>query len=240
MREGEAVTSPSALQTTAYLSAVTSPFFSIVMASYLGEYEGKYGKSATDRITKFHRAVKSALAQSFDNFELLIVADGCTDTGQEASRYLDRRVRLLDIPKQRLWSEKVRNAGIHKAKGLYVIYLDTDDELEDDHLRRIHTALQDADLPPWGYFTDQMWDEKQQAWMHRPAVVTKKGGAGTSNLVHAGAQTVYWPTITYRWPEMGYDHDWQFVNHLRANFGPGVDLGLGGYRVCHVPRKYDI
>lgn len=228
------------LDIVAYLSAVTTPFFSIVMASYLGEYEGKYGKSATDRITKFHRAVKSALAQSFENFELLIVADGCNDTGQEASRYLDRRVRLLDIPKQRLWSEKVRNAGIHKANGLYVIYLDTDDELEDDHLRRIHTALQDADLPPWGYFTDQMWDEKQQAWMHRPAVVTKKGGAGTSNLVHAGAQTVYWPTITYRWPEMGYDHDWQFVNHLRASFGLGVDLGLGGYRVCHVPRKYDI
>lgn len=219
---------------------MTSPFFSIVMASYLGDYGGKYGNAATDRISKFHRAVKSALAQTFGGFELLIVADGCEDTSQEASRYLDMRVRLLSIPKQRLWSEKVRNAGIHKALGKYVLYLDTDDMLEDDHLRSVHTALQDANLPTWGYFTDQLWDEKQKAWLHRPAVTHKKGGSGTSNIVHAAGQTVYWPQIEYRWPEMGYDHDWQFVKHLRATFGPGVDLGFGGYLVCHVPRKYDI
>lgn len=215
------------------------------MASYLGDYEGRYGKSAEGRIAKFHRAINSVRQQTFKDWELIIVADGCETTIAEAQGHAwdvgsTDRVRFLRIPKQRLWSEKVRNAGIHKALGQYVLYLDTDDKFGPDHLRMAHTGLQDNDLPLWGHMDDQVWDANLQQWLARKSRIEVPGGAGTSNLVHAGAQTIYWPTIDYRWPENGYDHDRQFIRHLMNNYGPPAYLGHGEYMVCHVPRQYDI
>lgn len=225
-----------------YICGVTDqPFFSIVMPSYLAEYGGRYGDAAADRVAKFHRAIDSVLAQGFRSWELLIVSDGCEATIREAQRYaLQQRIRLLCIGKQPLWSEKVRNAGIHKAEGRYIIYLDTDDVIEPDHLSDIHAKLERANYPAWGHFTDQVWDANQNAWLRRACRVNKKGTIGTSNLVHAAGQTVYWPRIEYRWPDNGYDHDWQFARTLPKLLGPGVDLGDGGYRVMHIPRQYDL
>ena len=50
--------------------------FSVIMASYLGNYPG----CANNREAKFIRSVKSFLNQSYDNKELIIVSDGCEIT----------------------------------------------------------------------------------------------------------------------------------------------------------------
>lgn len=63
-----------------YVRTVTEPMFSIVMPSYLGDYNSSAGPSATNRVEKFIRAVDSVLAQTFGSWELLIVADGCEKT----------------------------------------------------------------------------------------------------------------------------------------------------------------
>lgn len=226
----------------AYLRNVTTaqPFFTIVMASYLGDYSGRYGTSATDRVAKFHRAIASAQAQRMPDWELVIVADGCEITEREWKRCTDERVRCLLIPKQRLWSEKVRNAGIHAARGRYIVYLDTDDMLADDHLQVMRTKLIEAGLPSWACFPDQVWDQASGAWLHRVCRPYRRGAIGTSNIAHVGGDAVYWPTIEYRWPENGYDHDWQFARSLVKSLGPPVVLDSGGYQVCHIPKHYDI
>jgi glycosyltransferase involved in cell wall biosynthesis len=232
-----------------YLRHVTSqpPYFSIVMASYLGHYEGNYGKAASDRIKKFRRAVQSCIDQTFQDWELLIVADGCEITLHEWAKVRDQRVRCLQIRKQRLWSERVRNAGIHKAQGRAVVYLDTDDMIGPDHLQGIHDALTAKGLDwskeespaLWAYIDDQVWNAGAKCWDTRRADMKRRGGAGTSNIVHAAGQRIYWPVIEYRWPDNGYDHDRQFIRHLQG-FGQGVRLEAGQYQVCHVPRSYDI
>lgn len=215
------------------------PFFSIIMASYLSDYGGRYGEAAKDRVAKFHRAVSSVLEQTMQDWELIIIADGCDITMREWHKHIDPRIRCARIDKQRLWSEKVRNAGIHIARGRYIIYLDTDDIFEEDHLQAVRQGLENAGLPAWACFPDLVLGPKRQ-WEVRICNSQKRGAIGTSNIAHVGDRTVYWPQIQYRWPDNGYDHDWQFALHLRRELGSPERLECAGYRVMHIPRQYDL
>lgn len=74
--------------------------------------------------------VESVLAQSFTDWELLLVDDGSTDISGEICRHyseLDKRIKVITKPNGGLSS--ARNAGLDKAAGDYVFFLDSDDEL---------------------------------------------------------------------------------------------------------------
>jgi glycosyltransferase involved in cell wall biosynthesis len=72
-------------------------------------------------------AIDSILAQTFTDFELVVIDDGSTDRSREAVQsYHDPRIRLVcngtneGIP-------KTRNRGIQLARGAYLAFLDSDD-----------------------------------------------------------------------------------------------------------------
>ena len=76
-------------------------------------------------------AIESVLAQTYDNWELLLVDDGSTDGSTAISRqYADRypNIRYLEHPQhQNLGMSASRNLGINNAQGKYVSPLDGDD-----------------------------------------------------------------------------------------------------------------
>ena len=82
-------------------------------------------------------AIDSALAQTYQHLEVVVVDDGSTDrTGDKVrARYgSDPRVRYL-------WQEngeraRARNAGIHAARGEFVAFLDSDDRWRPAKLQR--------------------------------------------------------------------------------------------------------
>jgi glycosyltransferase involved in cell wall biosynthesis len=70
--------------------------------------------------------IKAALAQTYPNFEVVIVDDGSTDgTAQICRSITDPRVRYLTWG--RLGRPKALNAGIAEAKGAYIAINDADD-----------------------------------------------------------------------------------------------------------------
>lgn len=105
----------------------SDPFFSVIIPSYNKE---KYIK----------RAVDSVLEQDFDNFELIVVDDGSTDTSVElVSHYDDPRLRLVGQENQGVGP--ARNTGITESIGKWVVFLDADDMWLVSHLSIIKKII---------------------------------------------------------------------------------------------------
>ena len=87
-------------------------------------------------------ALQSVLAQTFDDFEVLVVDDGSSDRGPQIARETgDSRVRIISQINRGLAG--ARNTGIRHARGTFIALLDADDRWHPDKLAR-HVALLDA------------------------------------------------------------------------------------------------
>jgi glycosyltransferase involved in cell wall biosynthesis len=81
-----------------------------------------------NRAHLLRRAIKSVLAQTFSDFELIIVDDGSTDETNEAvEEFDDPRIRFIRQP-VRGGANRARNRGIEASRGEWVAFLDSDDE----------------------------------------------------------------------------------------------------------------
>ena len=99
------------------------------------------------------QCVKSILAQSFSDFELLLVNDASTDSSPKIAREFcaDPRVRVLDKPHGGLGD--TRNWGAAHASGKYLLFADSDDWVEEDMLRDLFLLAEAyrADLVVFNY-----------------------------------------------------------------------------------------
>jgi glycosyltransferase involved in cell wall biosynthesis len=103
-------------------------------------------------VSRLEEAVQSVLVQAYENWELLLIDDGSTDS--DLVRILpnlaqrDRRIVLANLEKHGGISA-ASNRGLELARGEWVTFLDHDDILEPDALFQIVRALQtnpDVDL----------------------------------------------------------------------------------------------
>jgi glycosyltransferase EpsE len=84
----------------------------------------------------FERAIPGILAQSFDDFEFILVDDGSTDRSLDRLRELarhDRRIRVF--APGRLGAAAAYNFGVSQATGEYIARQDFDDRSYPDRLR---------------------------------------------------------------------------------------------------------
>lgn len=97
--------------------------------------------------------IDSILCQSFDDFELILVDDGSTDSSASiCDNYekLDNRVNV--IHKTNGGVSKARNTGIDVASGKFICFIDSDDSINSDYLEKLYLAYEnDIDLSIVGY-----------------------------------------------------------------------------------------
>jgi hypothetical protein len=88
-------------------------------------------------------AIQSVLDQTETDFELLVVADGCTDgTVARVSAIADPRIRVYDLPKAPHFGYANRNVALRDARGEYLAFAAHDDLLCRDHLRLLIDRLE--------------------------------------------------------------------------------------------------
>ena len=81
-------------------------------------------------------AVDSVLNQTYKNFEVIVIDDGSTDNTKEVlASYIDKK-QIYYIYQANKGPGAARNAGIDKARGNYIAFLDADDLLFPNSISR--------------------------------------------------------------------------------------------------------
>jgi len=116
------------------------PFFSIIIPLYNKE---NYIEST----------LKSAFSQTFQDFEIIIVNDGSTDTSEViVSSIQDAKIKMYSIENHGV--SFARNYGIENSRANHVVFLDADDQWYAHHLedlKKLITQFPDCGLYAKGY-----------------------------------------------------------------------------------------
>lgn len=136
---------------------MNNPYFSVITPTY-------------NRAHMLSKAIESVLAQTFTDWELLIIDDGSTDnTKQEVQKFTDKRIRYFYQPNAE--RSAARNNGISLAKGEFICFLDSDDVWRENHLQAHFEKINICGNKQAFYFTGMTWnfpDRKQDVIFESP------------------------------------------------------------------------
>ncbi|MEP0314862.1 glycosyltransferase family 2 protein [Hyphomonas sp.] len=100
----------------------TAPAVSIIISAY-----------NRPKVVPF--AIKSVLASDFEDWELIIIGDGCNVETEEAIRaFVDPRIRFENVPANTGHQSGPHNRGVELARGEFVLFLNQDDIYFPDHV----------------------------------------------------------------------------------------------------------
>lgn len=124
-------------------------FFSIIVSMYNIE---KY----------IENTIESILANNFDNYEILLINDGCTDnTPIIAKEFVDDK-KIFLYTKDNGGISSARNVGLDKANGKYILFLDGDDSISNDMLCVLYGELIKNDIDLLVFGRNEVYEDKRK------------------------------------------------------------------------------
>lgn len=141
------------------------------------------------------RCLDSILAQTYIDYEVLLVDDGSTDrSGAICDAYAAEHHRIRVIHQENAGLAQVRNVSVAAARGEYITFVDSDDAIEPRLLETLIRDLLDTGsdiaICSWsevnddGVRTELTWDRKEegfQVWETEQAVKTLLYQKGIDN-----------------------------------------------------------
>lgn len=120
------------------------------------------------RVRELRTAVASALAQTYAEVEVIVVADGPDGEARAAVAAMGERVRYVELAVNSGPAE-ARNAGMRASRGEWLTFLDDDDTMLP---RKVEctAALADAERPTWMISCRTIYrrGEQEDVWPRRP------------------------------------------------------------------------
>ncbi len=127
-------------------------------------------KSLISIIIPFHnserhlrRCVDTIIQQTYTNLEIILVDDGSQDGSKKVAQKLvseDKRIVLLEIPHSGV--SVARNKGLETAKGSYIMFVDSDDIMNINVIRRMMLLMKKtyADMVTCGIERTEALDQQ--------------------------------------------------------------------------------
>lgn len=99
-----------------------------------------------------HRCVDSLLAQTFRDFEVLLVDDGSPDcSGELCDEYAARDPRVRVFHKENGGVSSARQCGLDHARGEWIMFVDADDYLPSNAIDRLYVEVGNVDIVQGNY-----------------------------------------------------------------------------------------
>ena len=96
--------------------------------------------------------LKSLTEQTFDDYEIIIVNDGSTDNSQSViDDFAKRSDRIKSFILKNGGVSKARNFGMSVADGEYIVFVDADDDVSQDFLKKLYENGEDGYLTLCGF-----------------------------------------------------------------------------------------
>lgn len=189
------------------------------------------------------QAIESTLNQTLVDFEVIIINDGSTDGSEEViKRYCSLDPRITYYNQANSGVSRARNAGIEKAQGDYIAFLDADDAWEPENLEiKIKALAENPDIN-WAFSDMYLADE---ALNKTEIVEGGEDGDLLNSLLSRKGEAIHAPSnivvrsACLRQHAIGFDTnlstsaDWDFCIQLASKGlrGKRIPLPLWSYRV---------
>jgi len=123
-----------------------------------------------NRVGVLYYALNSVLNQTMQDFEVFVVDDASTDkTPEYVASITDPRVHYIRLPTNR-FAAAARNAGMERARGGYIAFLDSDDQWWPTKLEK-QVALLDSLSDEWGCSYGGAYVNKTGGLTRQPAAI---------------------------------------------------------------------
>ena len=116
------------------------------LLSKIADYESKALISIIVPIYNVEKYLRqcldSIIAQTYQNFECLLINDGSPDNSADICReYVSKDSRFRYFEKENGGASSARNLGIECSGGAYITFIDSDDWVDSDYLEVLYRAL---------------------------------------------------------------------------------------------------
>lgn len=90
--------------------------------------------------------IKSVIAQTYTNLEILLINDGSTDCSEEIClKWVGLDNRIIYVHKKNETLGPTRNLGIQMARGEYIAFVDSDDWIDNKFIEKLYICALDGD-----------------------------------------------------------------------------------------------
>ncbi|SDI32887.1 glycosyltransferase [Proteiniclasticum ruminis] len=122
------------------------------------------------------RCIDSIIDQTFDNYEVILINDGSTDSSLDILKeYADEYDNFFLISQINMGQGAARNSGLSKAKGKYIYFMDSDDYILPDTIEFLYNACEKDELDLIIFDGDSFYDEDYKNGKKYGVNYTRKG-----------------------------------------------------------------
>lgn len=91
--------------------------------------------------------IQSLLNQTYKNIEILLIDDGSSDGSEKiCDSFSEKDKRVITVHQRNAGVSAARNTGIEFARGEYIVFVDSDDWVEPEHIRQMMDKKNESDI----------------------------------------------------------------------------------------------